>query len=614
MKDLLEKANQPAWRKFLAISEQLVRQTTIRGQAELIRSYIQDLGQYDADIWFSDTISKTPGSNNTSEFPPIPPTPLMQKVATDKTTSIISKGGQPKHYTGSEPPYIIAYPLLVQDAFLGVVQVFRVDSNSFNRDEVDFMEGLSAHIAVGLQISHHTIIKNWRLEQLALVKNVSDQIANIPDLDELCQKVASIIQQAFHYYAVNIFTVDEKNQQITFRTCSSLNELIQKNKFALKPIFGKGLIGEASAKGTEILVNDVSREKRFIPIEQFKLTKSEVVLPLKVEDRVVGILDIQSDHHYSFHEMDMLVLRSLSVSIALAIEGTVLLSDIQRRIEQLSAVSDVGKALSSILDFEQLLQQIVDLIHDRFEYPFVHLFLKQPDTGSLNYRAGAGDRATILDKTGLQYSLNDKSGIISWVARNGKTLVANDVTQDTHYRPSALFPADTASEMAIPLCFGDEVLGVLDIQSEKVGVFDDDDRVLFEALGDSIAIAIRNSFLFNKERWRRLASDSLREVAGLLSGNIAIDRLLDIILTNLENILPCDAAAIWLVDTDEDLGEGGLPLKLAAAHGVTIEQVTESCCDHPICMEWLKSGYQKRKSYNSRTDGSIRSIGQSVIL
>jgi serine phosphatase RsbU (regulator of sigma subunit) len=108
-------------------------------------------------------------------------------------------------------------------------------------------------------------------------------------------------------------------------------------------------------------------------------------------------------------------------------------------------------------------------------------------------------------------------------------------------------PGDARAELAVPLIFGDQVLGVLDVWSERRDAFGDEDRVLFEALADSVATAIRNANLYRSEQWRRQVSDSLREVAGLLSSEGDLDQVLDAILVELERTLPCDVTAIWLL-------------------------------------------------------------------
>ena len=230
-------------------------------------------------------------------------------------------------------------------------------------------------------------------------------------------------------------------------------------------------------------------------------------------------------------------------------------------------LAEVSRAVASILDLDTLLSRVVTIIRRQFGYPFVHLYIVDPVRGQIIYRAGSGSRSHKFREVGLTYDLDDPEGIIPWVARNGSTVVANDVENDSRYRaatvpglPATLplnsqvpgaSPPRTCAELTVPLIFGERVLGVLDVQSDRRDAFGDEDRLLFEALADSVAIAIRNANLYQSERWRRQVADSLHQVAGLLSEDVLLEQVLDTILLELERTLPCDLVAIWLLEDDE---------------------------------------------------------------
>jgi sigma-B regulation protein RsbU (phosphoserine phosphatase) len=265
--------------------------------------------------------------------------------------------------------------------------------------------------------------------------------------------------------------------------------------------------------------------------------------------------------------------------VAIAFEGAQLYSRLRNRADQLAAVAEVSAAITSILDENDLLNQVVSLIHERFGYPYVHIFDVHAGRRKVFYKAGSGARSQSLMEQGLAYDLDDPQGIITWVARQGETVVANDVRQEPRYRPSDLPPDNTRSELAVPLIFNQEVLGVLDVQSDQINAFSAEDRFLFEALADTVAVALRNAALYRSERWRRQVADSLREVAGLLSTDADLHQVLDAILKELDRTLPCDAAAIWLVD--EDAGESH------RAHPAGRLQLAAVYSDAPIGLESL---------------------------
>ena len=105
----------------------------------------------------------------------------------------------------------------------------------------------------------------------------------------------------------------------------------------------------------------------------------------------------------------------------------------------------------------------------------------------------------------------------------------------------------------MPLLYDEEVVGVLDIQSNRINAFTEDERRMFEAVADNIATAIHNADLYRSEQWRRQVADGLREVAGLISADADLDDVLEAILAELDRNLSVDISAIWLLDDDESV-------------------------------------------------------------
>ncbi len=213
--------------------------------------------------------------------------------------------------------------------------------------------------------------------------------------------------------------------------------------------------------------------------------------------------------------------------------------------EQLRAIAEVSRAIASELDVDKLLQLVAQLLHKRFGYPFVHIFVLHQFRRWIEFKTGQGLYADYL-KDELSFSLDDEAGIIPWVARSGQSLLVNNVYEDERFQPLSLPEIDIKSEMAVPLVFGGEVLGVFDIESETFDAFSADDQWLLETLAANIAIALRNAMLYRSERWRHQAADGLRRVAGVLRSKGSLDSVLSTILTQLDALLPLTYAAIWL--------------------------------------------------------------------
>ncbi len=539
--------------------------------------------------------------------------------------------------TGALQAQAVAAPLRLLDGddqaslLLGILQVERPAGPAFHISEIELLEGLAVQAALGLQSSLQLIDERWRLRQLALVRQVSLQIHDLRDLDEIARRITRLIQETFDFYYVVLLTLEPGQEQLHFRASAGPPHVAgrdQENAPAVRVRVGEGIIGHVAQTGQEVLARDVAEEPLYRHHDLLPETRSEVCLPLMVQDRCLGVLDVQSDQRDDFDEIDMLVLRALTGNIAIALENAWLYGALSRRASQLEAIYAVSSAIASILDQDNLLNEVVQLIQGRFGYPYVHLYSVHPGRGMVFYEAGTFGQT--FKQQGFAYELDDPQGLVPWVARNGVTLMANDVSQEPRYRPSPVPPDDTRAELVVPLLFGSTVLGVLDVHSDRSNAFGEEDRFLFEALADHIAIAMRNATLYRSELWRRRVADSMREVAGLLSADADLDHVLESILVELEANLPMEVAAIWLLDEeagqDDSLDEA--TLHLAAVQGLAVADLDlelgltpEEVCEYNLGEEsapqsspsqWLRETLRAEQALVRSAGGLFEPLGAAL--
>ena len=573
------------WRDIASLGEQIVNADSLAEQRDHIVVMTSKLIHGEIDVWLCEKVFRLPNLREENVFPEEPELQGMQRAI--KAEHVLTKqlrAKSTKKGTLAARETWAAVPIIEQGLLLGALQVTRKQGPEFKQADLDLLERLAGAVAVSLIASHRVAVERFRLNQLNLVREVSAQIANVLNLDELASRVTELIQQTFRYYYVAIFTLEQDSALLQFRSSATpkVQTKASQRDLPIAPVsleveVGQGLIGQAAATGERILVSDVKKDTRYRFIDSLPGTRSEVVLPLKLGERVLGVLDIQSDQVDAFHPNDLLILGALADTIARAVEGARLYSNLRRRADQLALVAEVSKSVSSSLELKTLMNSVADLIHDRFDYLYVHLFSVHGNRRLIQYQAGSGTRSK--DLFGYTLSLDDPRGIIPWVARGGKTLLANDVRSDERYRPSPLPPEDTNSELCVPLRYREEVIGILDIQSDKRNAFTEDDRLIFEAVADNIATAIHNADLYRSEQWRRQVADGLREVAGLISADAGVDDVFEAILSELDRNLPVDISAIWLLEDDD--------LYLAACHNCDESHLEQALYESPDAYQRL---------------------------
>ncbi len=527
---------------LIDLAEKLLDAPDLNSQKKELLSFLTQFFGGKAALWLNT-------ANHPQSEKPLQPPP--SEVA--DLTAAWQKDQSASQTALSNGSYQCVSPITHRNQSLGVMTITRDDP--FQKSELDSLVNIGRMTGIALYALQQKRLHQWHRQQLALVRSVSRKISKFSNLETLSSQITSLVQETFNYYYVAIFLIKPSTKRLRFKASASAcsvspPEFEQVNNEGFR--LGQHIIGHVAESGQEHVANDVTKEPRYQSVKSLPETRSEAVMPLKIEGKVLGVFDIQSEKKNAFHEDDLVVLRALADHIAIAVETTRLIEDVRKRADHLAIVAEVSRKITKILDQEKLLTNIVELIHNRFKIPFVHLYLVDPVQKKIVFKAGSGETAKTIFKAQLGYDMHAKQGIIPWVVQNQQSKRIDNVNNEPNYIENPFTKGKTVSEMAIPLLFGNDVLGVLDVQSDVEAAFSIENQKLIETLADNVAIAIRNASLYRSEKWRRQVAESLRDVAGLLSDNTALDDVLNAILSELKKNLPCDAAGIWLLNANDD--------------------------------------------------------------
>ena len=170
------------------------------------------------------------------------------------------------------------------------------------------------------------------------------------------------------------------------------------------------------------------------------------------------------------------------------------LAENNRRAEQLEAIALAARRIATLDNVDDLLPNIAELVSERFGFYHVGIFLLDENQEFAVLRASnsEGGQAMIARNHKLRIG---KEGVVGFAVAEQQARIALDVGEDAVFFDNPELP-NTHSEMALPLIIGRRVIGVLDIQSEEVGAFSEDDIDVLSTLADQIAVAIQNARLF----------------------------------------------------------------------------------------------------------------------
>lgn len=168
----------------------------------------------------------------------------------------------------------------------------------------------------------------------------------------------------------------------------------------------------------------------------------------------------------------------------------------EARAAQLLAIGEISKIINTEQELSILLPLITRLVSERFNFYHVGIFLIDDAQQCAVLQAANSSGGQNMLKRGHKLKVGE-SGIVGYVAKAGAPRIALDVGQDAIFFNNPDLP-NTRSEVALPLKVRDEIIGVLDVQSEKPGAFTQEDTNVFNILADQVAIALENTKLFEQ--------------------------------------------------------------------------------------------------------------------
>jgi len=223
-------------------------------------------------------------------------------------------------------------PLSTKDQVVGTLVVMRKEGGrgAFGGPDLDLLVAFANQAATAIENARLFEAQQRRAEQFRLISEVGRQMVTILDIDHLLAEIVRLVSEILGYYLVGIGLV-EGDEVVIHTGVGPYFETSEREPLRLK-LGEEGIVGRVASTGEPLLAPDVSREPRYYHVSEIPQTKSELAVPLRIKDRVMGVLDVQSRRLDAFDQSDVIVLQSLADQAAIAIENARLYDQAQREI------------------------------------------------------------------------------------------------------------------------------------------------------------------------------------------------------------------------------------------------------------------------------------------
>jgi PAS domain S-box-containing protein len=363
------------------------------------------------------------------------------------------------------------------------------------------------------------LIARERAEEIRTTSEIARDAAGILDLDELLDKSVNLIRDRFGFYHASVFLLDPLGEYAVLRESTGDAGRQMKSAHHRLAVGSRSIVGQSTARAEPVIVPDVTRDPTHFPNPLLPETRAEMAVPLIFAGKVIGALDVQSTQPNIFKPEDIEILRILADQLAATIHNAELFAAAQEMLGQHKLLHQINVAATTSNSLEESLNKVVNGLHIAQVADHINIFMLNKNQ-ELELAAAAGYE----NREAPQLRIPMGQGIIGAAAQEHRPVRVDNVLTDPRYIKS---DTDTRSEMALPIVFGDEFIGVLNLESNIPAAFDENNLDIMAALANNLGAVIANWRLVGQIRRQVDRQMMLYEATSKIRRSVDISTILE---------------------------------------------------------------------------------------
>jgi sigma-B regulation protein RsbU (phosphoserine phosphatase) len=322
---------------------------------------------------------------------------------------------------------------------------------------------------------------------VVFLMQLADALNTTLDLETLLRRTSELVGAVIPYSIFAILLVNDRTRELRMRFQIGHTSTVEKMRIPV----GRGVVGQVALTRQPLLLNDVHASDTYM--EANPNVRSELAVPLIVKNRLIGVMDIESEQAEYFRPEHLRLLTLTASRIGQAIENARLYARVSRQAQTLAVLNEIATELISILDLDPLLERVGQLLRRLIDYQMFTIMLldEKGETLITRYAWRFGHAHA------PQRRLPITTGLVGAAVREWRYVNVSDVRKDARYL--AMNP-ETRSELIVPLFHKGRIIGVLDLEHTRVGFFNEEHERVLTTMAAQVAIAIENARLYQAVR------------------------------------------------------------------------------------------------------------------
>ena len=330
---------------------------------------------------------------------------------------------------------------------------------------------------------------NARIEtaDLNYLVRMTDALNTTLDLETLLTRTSELVRSIIDYRIFAILLLNDRTHDLRMRFQIGHTAHTERSRIPI----GRGVVGQVALTRQPLLLNDVSTSDLYYAVNPE--VRSELAVPLIAKNRLIGVMDIESEQANYFRPEHLHLLTLTASRIAQAIENARLYTRVSRQAEVLAVLNEIAVELTSILDLDPLLERVGQLLRRLIDYQMFTVMLldEKGEVLITRYAWRFGYSHAPLRRISIA------SGLVGAAVREWRPINVPDVRKDQRYLP---MNTETRSELVVPLFYKGRVIGVLDLEHTRPGFFNEGHERMLTTRAAQVALAIENARLYQAVR------------------------------------------------------------------------------------------------------------------